>query len=375
MAGSRKIIDLFAGGGGFSLGAHLAGFDTALAVDIDPILSSSFGLNFPGVPVEHWNLAETAPEAFAPYIGGERLAGIIGGPPCQAFSEIGRRVKTDARRDLIWHYFRLVAALRPAFFVMENVRGLGFPDNRDVLDAALEQVAGQYQIVGPVLLDASRFGAPTQRRRLFVFGFDRSEWDVPALDVLTASDWPKTNVHQAISDLAAATPAEGEDDGFDWWGYPGNVGVSEYAAAARNAPPVGLGSAAKVGLFSGHTRTRHTDAVKQRFGTILPGKQDPVGKHKRLDWDGLAPTLRAGTGNDRGSYQSVRPIHPSDNRVITVREGARLQGFPDWFVFHPTVWHSFRMIGNSVSPIISKAVLSWVAGERAKKLCYLDGAE
>ncbi|KAA1337570.1 DNA cytosine methyltransferase, partial [Escherichia coli] len=70
------------------------------------------------------------------------------------------------------------------------------------------------------------------------------------------------------------------------------------------------------------------------------------------------PTLRAGTGADKGSHQAVRPLHPDSGRVITVREAARLQGFPDWFCFHPTKWHSFRMIGNSVSPIVSKAILS-----------------
>jgi DNA (cytosine-5)-methyltransferase 1 len=75
-----------------------------------------------------------------------------------------------------------------------------------------------------------------------------------------------------------------------------------------------------------------------------------------LKWDGQCPTLRAGTGSDRGSFQSVRPIHPDEPRVITVREAARLQGFPDCHFFHKTVWHSFRMIGNSVSPFVSEAV-------------------
>ncbi|MNJ64000.1 Modification methylase BanI [compost metagenome] len=90
---------------------------------------------------------------------------------------------------------------------------------------------------------------------------------------------------------------------------------------------------------------------------MLQGSVDPVGKHKRLHWDGFCPTLRAGTGSDRGSYQSVRPLHPVEDRVITPREGARLQGFPDDFIFHETVWHSFRMIGNSVSPIIAEVLL------------------
>ena len=94
---------------------------------------------------------------------------------------------------------------------------------------------------------------------------------------------------------------------------------------------------------------------------IGQGHMDPIGRHPRLAWNGLCPTLRAGTGSDRGSYQSVRPIHPEENRVITVREAARLQGFPDNHLFHPTVWHSFRMIGNSVSPIMAEAIFSAIA--------------
>jgi len=111
-------------------------------------------------------------------------------------------------------------------------------------------------------------------------------------------------------------------------------------------------------LFTGHRRTVHTPAVLKRFAAVEQGGFDIVGRHPRLNWNGQCPTLRAGTGSDRGSFQSVRPIHPDDPRVITVREGARLQGFPDCFRFHPTVWHSFRMIGNSVSPIISKVIFS-----------------
>lgn len=370
-----KIIDLFAGCGGFSLGAHLAGFDVALAVDLDPILSSSFPLNYPGVPLERWNLAEADGRDFRRRLPKTKIAGVIGGPPCQAFSEIGRRSRTDERRDLVWHFFRIVAAIRPAFFIMENVRGLDFSGNRELLHEAIGLVANQYEIVGPIMLDAASFGAPTQRRRLFVFGFDRSEWAVPDPVALTAMQSRAATVREAIADLSYATRTEEDRNGFDWWRYSAAANLSDYAAAARAPAPKGLGHGGIPGLFSGHERTRHTEAVVQRFATVLPGKQDAVGKHLRLDWGRQAPTLRAGTGSDRGSFQSVRPIHPSEDRVITVREGARLQGFPDWFVFHPTMWHSFRMIGNSVSPHVAKAVLSWITGQRAEGSGRLNAAE
>ena len=90
---------------------------------------------------------------------------------------------------------------------------------------------------------------------------------------------------------------------------------------------------------------------------LKPGEVDSVSKSYRLKYKGFCPTLRAGTGSDKGSYQAVRPLHPTENRVITPREAARLQGFPDWFQFHSTKWHSFRQIGNSVSPILAEHIL------------------
>ena len=81
-----------------------------------------------------------------------------------------------------------------------------------------------------------------------------------------------------------------------------------------------------------------------------------------MDPNGLCPTLRAGTSSLNGSFQAVRPIHPIFNRVITPREAARIQGFPDWFLFHPTKWHSFKQIGNSVSPLMGEGILKIIDG-------------
>jgi len=108
---------------------------------------------------------------------------------------------------------------------------------------------------------------------------------------------------------------------------------------------------------SGFFGTEHTEEVIERFLKVKPGKTDSISKFPRLSWDELCPTLRAGTAKDRGSYQAARPIHPSQDRVITPREGARLQGFPDWFLFHPTKWHSLRQIGNSIPPLMAERIL------------------
>src|SRR5580658_1782480 len=122
----NKIVDLFCGAGGFSLGAHKAGFHTALAIDIDEKLTSSFEKNFPKATLLHADISEIgATEVIekANLKPGE-LAGVIGGPPCQGFSLIGRRNLSDPRNRMVWHFCRVVKELQPKFFVMENVPGL-----------------------------------------------------------------------------------------------------------------------------------------------------------------------------------------------------------------------------------------------------------
>ena len=100
----------------------------------------------------------------------------------------------------------------------------------------------------------------------------------------------------------------------------------------------------------------HGQVLKKRFKETAPGKVVPVSRLFKLDWDGISNTIRAGTPRERGAYSSPRPVHPSAPRCISVREGARLQGFPDHFLFHPTKWHGFRQIGNSVSPLLAKKI-------------------
>lgn len=368
-----RIVDLFSGAGGFSLGSHWAGFDVSLAVDSDPILSSSYAMNFPSVKVCNWDLNHTDAQQLLVAAKG-RPTGVVGGPPCQAFSEIGRRRPGDERRDLIEVFFRIVSQLRPTFFVMENVRGLGFESNMSVLQKGLDIVSNNYAFLGPFTVDAARHGAPTVRKRLFVVGVLTSMGTVPELKRLVSCETEPPTVHDAIHDLASAKPCGIDSNRRDWWRYDKRLRVSSYARTARMTPPRGMGLGAVPGCFSGHTKTQHTEAVVRRFSAVDMGGQDQIGKHPRLDWNRQAPTLRAGTGSDRGSYQSVRPIHPTENRVITTREAARLQGFPDWFLFHPTRWHSFRMIGNSVSPFVSQAILSWIFKEIFDANCRLKEA-
>ena len=341
-----KVVDIFCGCGGLSLGATKAGFEVALSVDIDPILTDSYETNFGSGRLHLADVAELSGADIVKKVAGP-IDGVIGGPPCQGFSEIGRADVDDPRRGLLRHFFRLVAEIGPSFFMMENVRGLTFPKNREILVAALEAVTPRYDIVGPLALNSAAYGAATKRPRVFIFGYDRTRVDQLTAEAVAAAVVPPTTVRDAIGDLSSASFLRMDDGGFDLWGHHRHLNLSPYAARLRDGATE----------FTSHSATIHTAAVAARFASVAPGTLDSVGRHPRLSWDGQCPTIRAGTGSDRGSYQAVRPLHPDEPRVITVREAARLQGFPDWFRFHETTWHSFRMIGNSVSPVIAEALL------------------
>ena len=340
-----KVVDLFSGCGGFSLGAHHAGFEVVAAVDNDDVLASSYQFNFPKTKMIFKDICDITGDGLKGVAKG-LVDGIIGGPPCQGFSDIGKQHPADPRSHLLKEFFRIVREANPSFFVMENVRGLAYTNARGVLDAALKLVVDDYSIFGPVLLNAADFGAATKRSRLFIVGLHKDKG--LGLSIELFADWKRSaaSVRAAISDMEGAVRIPSED-GFDTWRITKRGRPFNYARTLRTPN----------NLFTGHRRTRHGKEVVARFKTVDQGSVDPVGRHPRLAWDGQCPALRAGTGPDKGSYQSIRPIHPEYPRVITVREAARLQGFPDRHRFHTTVWHSFRMIGNSVSPIMAKVLL------------------
>ena len=144
------------------------------AYDRDRILTSSFPENFPETPLHHRNISWITGTRLERDAGGP-IDGIIGGPPCQGFSEMGLRNQRDPRRRLLQHFFRLIADVRPRFFVMENVRGLGYPSARPTLDDALDLVRADYDLLGPQVWDAASFGAATTRPRLFVIGVRKDQ--------------------------------------------------------------------------------------------------------------------------------------------------------------------------------------------------------
>lgn len=350
-------IDLFAGAGGLSLGFEQAGFDIVAAVDIDPVHCAVHKFNFPNCATVCASVVETTGEQL------RRLAGIgkrdidvvVGGAPCQGFSLIGKRALDDSRNQLVHHYVRVVLELQPKYFVFENVKGLTVGKHRRFLQEIIEafQTAGYDVEAAYRVLNAADYGVPQDRRRLFLMGARKG---------LALPSYPepvgRTTVGQAIGDLPDAE-LYAELWERDWtkakFGKP-----SAYAAYLRGKKddPSDFGYRRRfdASLLTGSLLTEHTELSRSRFAATVPGDVEPVSRFKRLALDGLCNTLRAGTASDRGAFTSPRPIHPTASRVITVREAARLHSYPDWFRFHVTKWHGFRQIGNSVPPMLARAV-------------------
>jgi DNA (cytosine-5)-methyltransferase 1 len=366
--GGFGVIDLFSGVGGLSLGAARAGFLLNGAVEIDPHAIASHCRNFPKtvhISEDVSRLTGQGLRSRLNMMNGE-LAGIIGGPPCQGFSSIGKRVLSDPRNSLFGDFFRIVAEAQPKFFLAENVPGILKNKYAQIKEKALSYVEKDYVLLPPMTICARDFGAPTTRTRVFFYGYRRDEVEKLAVeDFLPAADVRVVKVRDALNGLPIKINADWQSE-EDGWRIARTHGNGFYNSRLHGRVPIGVGDLRAIerlkneGRASGSLGTAHSKDVVKRFSKIECGKSDHVSKSMRLDPNGFCPTIRAGTDQTRGSFQAVRPLHPSEHRVITPREAARLQGFPDWFQFSPTKWHSFRQIGNSVSPILAERILTLI---------------
>jgi DNA (cytosine-5)-methyltransferase 1 len=348
-------IDLFSGCGGLSLGAARVGLKPSIAIELDDHAAAAHSQNFPTCATTKLDLSIIEPtELKALYQGRPDI--VFGGPPCQGFSYMGKRDQNDPRNQLLDRFFEFVSELRPRAFLMENVPGLLDPASRKGLERSLERLGSSYEILEPVILDASHFGAATKRRRVVVAGFDPSDVDAFTIRDLASGKRPGVCVGDALAGLpepngSDVAPVANLD-------IPYVNFINRYIADVGNRGSI---AAFENGEVTGFTATKHTADVARRFEGTPQGGTEKISRFHRLNLVEPARTLRAGPGSDRGSFQSARPIHYSSNRVISVREAARIQGFPDWFTFHRTKWHSHRMIGNSVSPVFSEAILAPIA--------------
>lgn len=350
-------IDLFAGAGGLSLGFEQAGFDVAAAVEIDPIHCATHEFNFPQTKVICASVVDVTGESIraGAGIGEQDIDVVCGGAPCQGFSLIGKRAIDDPRNQLVFHYVRIVRELQPKFFVFENVKGLTQGPHKKFLDELIESLtdAGYKVLKDYKVLNAADYAVPQDRKRLFLLGA-RADVSLPTYPVPRGA----TTVRQAICDLPNV-------DQFPELLTADQVKVqfvtdSPYARSLRGLDDdqknFGYAREFDASLLTSSWRTEHAKASSKRFAATEYGRIEPISRFRKLHPDGLCNTLRAGTDTARGAFTSARPIHPVFARVITVREAARLHSYPDWFRFHVTKWHGFRQIGNSVPPLLGRAV-------------------
>lgn len=308
---------------------------------------------------------------------------IVGGPPCQGFSTIGKRLVDDTRNRLVFDFYRLVSAVRPRYFVMENVPGMAAGGHSTILETFMDEfrLAG-YRVEAKVL-SAADFGVPQLRRRLIVLGTRDDQIPIrhpepvfnpvpktPASRVrISHPGVPKgPTVWEAIGDLPDldrfSTLAETDEVRLSGRALDSlERKASAYAVAMRDRDRGDLSHPRlwDRALLTSSARTAHTPTSVHRFDATPNGDTEPISRFYRLHPDGLCNTLRAGTGSERGAFTSPRPIHPKLPRVISVREAARLHSIPDWFRLHATKWHGFRQIGNAVAPRMGRAVAEVVA--------------
>ncbi len=370
-------IDLFAGAGGMSLGFEQAGFDVVAAVEIDPVHCAVHSFNFPHCAVIPKSITDINGQQIreTAKLGTRRIDVVFGGAPCQGFSLIGQRILDDPRNSLVKDFLRIVSELDASYFVFENVKGLTVGKHRKFLDEFIEEARRYgYEVRLPwKVLNAADYGVPQKRERLILFGA-RTGKPLPAYPAKStrhadrptddASDLPiGPTAFDALDDLPDAeifdTLKSGDEVETRAWKAPSRY-AAEMRCTSNRSWHFGYVRDWTPGLLTSSARTEHTDISRRRFSETEPGSVEPISRFFKLAPDGLSNTLRAGTDGARGAFTSPRPIHYKYDRCITVREMARLHGFPDWFRFNETKWHGARQIGNAVPPPMARAVAASV---------------
>jgi DNA (cytosine-5)-methyltransferase 1 len=336
-----SCIETFAGAGGMALGLIQAGFDVKEAFDIDPWAVETYRRNIAD-HISERDIRKVKGKELLNEVGLKDLDLLSGGPPCQGFSKQkrGAHLNADERNDLVREYARLIDEVSPKAFIFENVQIFGQKRGRELIDYVEERLHG-YRI-HRYFVYASDFGLAQRRSRFMMIGVRKDiSHDVPVLGMAEKI----ATVREAIGDLP-----------------PPPADFTEHPDIAN------------------HIKCRITPLNEERFRHVPPGGgwydiperlrlncHNGVDRSKggwpdvygRLEWDGQCPTITAGFDSfTRGRYG-----HPEQHRSLTLREGARLQGFPDKFRFYGTRYDVRLQIGNAVPPPLAKA-----AGEAVRRI-------
>lgn len=357
-------IDLFAGCGGMTLGFAWAGFNSVLASDIDENCRKTFATNFPEIPFICGDISSLRKDDFDSIVSLKEIDVIIGGPPCQGFSLANKKrniISEDPRNKLFYDFVKTINWYNPKAFVMENVKGLLSMESGKVIN----QIKYEFENSGKFgyevrikILKSSDFGVPQTRERVIIIGIRK---DLKLIPEFPEKKYLKeVTVEEAISDLPIINSGEGKEK-MDYIKEP----LNEYQLFMR-----------KNSFFVfNHIAMKHTKRLIDRFKAIKQGENlldvwethgavqrgNPNERSNvkfsqnnlRLFLDKPAPTIAA-------SFQS-NFIHPFLDRNFTAREGARLQSFPDNFIFEgmrtKMSWEKglsqYQQIGNAVPPLMA----------------------
>lgn len=312
-------ISLFAGGGGMSVGLRDAGFRTILLTDVEKSASHTLEYNFPRATVLNADVRRITKEELQRLVGSEEVDLIAGGPPCQGFSTIGDQNPADPRNGLFWCFVRIVQWLRPKCFLMENVNYLrtqyGGRYEKEIIDA-FERIGYS---VAVQTLNSADYGVPQVRKRVFFFGSRiGSDFQWPEITHGPGASSYRT-VGDAIGDLIEGDQTVQNHSFLNH----GNTVVSRYKLipeGGRMPPPSEL----------------PVELRRKNFGNT----------YKRLHRG--RPSLTLVPGNN------AFPIHPVEHRSLSPREAARIQTFPDNYVFFGTRAEQCRLVGNAVPPLMAQ---------------------
>lgn len=337
---NQTFMDLFAGAGGLSLGLSRAGLTPLYAQDVWLDAVNTYKHNLTGHTVECGDVADLTLDHLTAVLP-ERPNWIVGGPPCQGYSTVGKRNREDERNRLFEHFRRIVNHVKPDGFVIENVLGLKDMSFQFEVSQAFKEIGYNvhFQVVS-----AADHGVPQLRRRVLFIGHQSAEFK--GLDPKFSAD-EYVSVEAAIGDLPALEPGEAS---------------TIYTKPASSLYQKHIRNGSKT--LQGHSASKHPPHLVEAISHIPDGGnrtsipdhlQPKSGFHN--SYSRLASWLPAvAVTQNMGKPSGTRCIHPFQNRGLTTREGARLQSFPDTFIFTGPTTSQRLQVANAVPPLLAQAL-------------------
>jgi len=343
-----RCLDLFCGAGGLSCGFHMAGIETVLGIDSDPVAIQTFNANKLGRGIVG-DLETITSEKIKELCGGQ-IDIIIGGPPCQGMSLSGSRNQDDKRNRLYKSFVRIVKDLSPQAFLLENVPGLVSLFNGKFKNGIIDEFSALGYNVQYKVLRASDYGVPQHRRRVVFVGIKEHSFTYPLATHFESpknrKEFPMVSCEEALSDLPPLPNSQ----------FLG-AEVQDYCTAPKNSYQRDIRKVSKK-VFN-HIAAAHSDKVRSIIALVPAGKnynslpkELQATRNFHVAWtrfpkDTPAPTIDTGHRHH---------FHYHECRVPTVRECARLQSFPDSFIFTENKTQQFKQVGNARPPIMAKAL-------------------